>query len=119
MKPTHSVSAYRLQRIRDLLLERDLDQKQITEMLCMTDPRAVAAYLDYLRSQRQAHICRWREPGVNGHRWPVWRSGRGRSVPKPEPKSQAEVMRAYRTRHGMGQRQVAVQVACPFGALFV
>jgi hypothetical protein len=118
MKPTDSRSAYRLERILDMLIDEDLDQKQITEKLCMTDPRKVATYLDYLKLERQAHVCGWREPGANGHRWPVYRYGKGQNKRKPKPKTNAELMRAYWRRKGRASCQDHAPRACPFGVLF-
>lgn len=118
MKPTDSRSAYRLQRILELLLEQDLDQKQLTQRLYMADPRQIPKYVDYLRGKHKVHVCGWRPPGPNGHRWPIWRLGRGVSVPKPEAKSQAQVMRDYWRRKGRGTPMPPLPPACPFGALF-
>ncbi len=116
MKPTDSRSAYRLKRILDLLLEQDLDQKQLTERLCMADPRQIPKYVDYLRDKNKVHVCGWRPAGSNGHRWPIWRLGKGVSVPKPAPKTPAELMRGYWRRRGRASVQPVA--ACPFGTLF-
>jgi hypothetical protein len=118
MKPTDSRSAFRLARILDILLEGDLDTKQLAERLCMADPRQVAKYLRHLRKSNKLHISGWRPPGVNGHRWPIWRFGGGANKPKPAPKTAAEVMRDYWRRQGRGLPKDPPHVACPFGALF-
>lgn len=117
MKPTDSRSAHRLQRILDALLERDLDQKQITDRLFMARATQILPYVTFLRGRNQAHVCGWREPMPNGHRWPIWRFGKGVNVPKPEPKTQAQVMRYYWRKKGRGA-QALRPVANPFGALF-
>jgi hypothetical protein len=117
MKPTFSTSIHRMNCILDILLDQDLDQKQLTDRLCMQDPRAVAKYVDHLRSEQKVHICGWRPAKVNGHRWPVYRFGKGQNKRKPKPKTPAQLMREYWTRKGKGHRD-PVPVACPFGVLF-
>jgi hypothetical protein len=118
VKATDPRSAYRLQRILDLLLEQDLDQKQLATRLCMADPRQVPKYLNYLCGKNQAHVCGWRPSGPNGHRWPIWRLGKGVSVPKPAPKTNAQLMREHWKRQGRGRGKTVIPAACPFGALF-
>jgi hypothetical protein len=117
MKPTDARSQFRMQRILDLLLEQDLDQKQLTERLCMAVSGQVGKYLAHLRGKNKIHVCGWRPPGVNGHRWSIWRIGRGVDVPKPANKTKAQVMRDYWRRQGRGTKS-PVPAACPFGALF-
>lgn len=118
MKPTDSRSAYRLERILDALLEQDLDQKQITDRLFMARATQILPYLGYLRSKNKAHVCGWREPIANGHRWPIWRIGKGASVQKPAPKTNAEIMREYWRKKGRGTKAAPMPPANPFGALF-
>ena len=118
MKPTDSRSVHRLQLILDALLERDLDQKQLQKRVFLTDARSLIPYMKYLRGRNQAHVCGWREPGVNGHRWPIWRFGKGVNVPKPAPKTNAELMRVYWRKKGRGTQPAPLPVASPFGALF-
>lgn len=118
MKPTDSRSVHRLARILDALTDQDLDQKQLQKRVFLADPRALPPYLNYLRGRNQAHVCGWRDPLPNGHRWPIWRIGKGASVPKPEPKTQAQVMREYWRKKGRGTQLAPLPVATPFGALF-
>jgi hypothetical protein len=118
MTPTDSRSAYRIERILDMLIEQDLDQLQITQRLCMSDPRNVGRYLDYLKSEQEIHICDWRPPKSNGHRWAVYRIGKGRNKRKPKPKTQTEVMRDYWRKKGRPSCQQPRYVASPFEVLF-
>lgn len=98
MNPAHPISAHRMQRIIDLLLDGDLDQKQISEKLHIATPYGVKAYLTYLRSKRKVHILRWRPRGVNGHSWPVYRWGSGPNAAPPPVKPHAIVLREWRKR---------------------
>lgn len=100
MKPDHPISAHRMRRILELLLDHDLDQKQIAAALFITRPAGVKAYLVHLRRQRQVHVATWSPRGVNGHSWPVYRWGRGTNAPPPPVKPMSQVHREWRIRSG-------------------
>jgi hypothetical protein len=109
-----------MKQILDLLLDGDRDQAQIAQGIHMSAPSKVLAYMAYLVSKNKVHCCGWREPKANGHRWPVYRFGKGKNVRQPRPKTPAEWKYDARRRQGMPIRKLNYSprpVASPFAAL--
>lgn len=120
MKPNHSISAHRMRCILELLLEQDLDQKQLAAALFITRPAGIKGYLAHLKRDRKVHIVTWRPRGVNGHTWAVYRLGRGTNAPPPPVKPMSQVHREWRIRSGrQPPDKVASAPVDPFAQLFV
>lgn len=98
MKPTDARSAYRLQRIVELLADHNRTQTQLAQAMHVTRPQSLAAYLDYLVGKRRAHVVAWTEPAANGRRAAIYRWGRGKNAKCPPPKSHAQLMKEYWAR---------------------
>lgn len=97
MKPTDVRSAYRLERIRKLLIAGDQSLAEISVGIFIRY-ESTRPYIDYLVEHEEAHIVGWVQPSGRGPYMPVLRNGKGRSKPRPEWMLNIEKRRRARKR---------------------
>lgn len=97
MNPKDPRSAYRIQRIQDLLAAGDHDQWQLAAKLFMSH-RNVREYMPYLLETNLAHIVDWHQNNGAGPYFPTLRAGRGISKPRPSAIPMHERKKAARAR---------------------
>lgn len=61
--------------------------------------RRVREYLKWLHSHGEIHVDRWERRHKQGPWHPVYAGGSGTDAPRPAGKTNAEMMRLYRSRH--------------------